>query len=175
MIQRIQRVQQIKKLSPSAFADKLGVPRSTISHVLSGRNNPSLEFIQKILDSYPDIRTEWLVRGEGNMMKNVNTLFPEEENQQTLPSDITIQQEDILRESVRGQSAQDESILHQNAAQKEISAAGEVKKTSETPENTNIKKENSDLKPEIAVKNGKKTARILIIYTDGTFTEYLPS
>jgi transcriptional regulator with XRE-family HTH domain len=79
MVDRIQKVIQIKKLTSSKFADLVGVPRSTISHILSGRNNPSLEFLMKILDAFPDINTTWLVRGEGAMQTVSNSLFREED------------------------------------------------------------------------------------------------
>jgi transcriptional regulator with XRE-family HTH domain len=75
MIDRVQKVIQQKKLSASGFADLIGVPRSTISHILSGRNNPSLEFLQKVLDAFPDVQTEWLIRGKGNMLASESTLF----------------------------------------------------------------------------------------------------
>ena len=79
MVDRIQRIIQIKKLSSSKFADQVGVPRSTISHILSGRNNPSLEFLMKILDTFPDVNTSWLVRGEGPMQHVSNSLFRDED------------------------------------------------------------------------------------------------
>ena len=67
MIERIKQILSEKQLSASRLADMIGVPRSTISHILSGRNNPSLELVQKILDTFPDIPSEWLVRGQGLM------------------------------------------------------------------------------------------------------------
>lgn len=50
-------------LSPSEFADRIGVQRSSISHILSGRNKPSIDFLEKILNVFPDIDTTWLVTG----------------------------------------------------------------------------------------------------------------
>ncbi len=75
MIQRIRQLISTKNMTSSGFADHVGVPRSTISHILSGRNKPSLELVQKILDAFPDIRTEWLVRGKGNMSDQARDLF----------------------------------------------------------------------------------------------------
>jgi transcriptional regulator with XRE-family HTH domain len=69
MIERIQAILSLKNLSSSQFADEIGVQRSSISHLFSGRNNPSLEFIQKILTRFPDINMEWLLSGSGNMIK----------------------------------------------------------------------------------------------------------
>jgi transcriptional regulator with XRE-family HTH domain len=48
-------------MSPTAFADKIGVQRSSISHILSGRNKPSLDIIQKVLITFPDIDPNWLI------------------------------------------------------------------------------------------------------------------
>jgi transcriptional regulator with XRE-family HTH domain len=50
-----------KNLSPSRFADEIGVQRSSISHILSGRNKPSLDIVQKIIRRFPELGTDWLV------------------------------------------------------------------------------------------------------------------
>ncbi len=74
MLERINLIIKTKSLSASQFADKVGVQRSSVSHVLSGRNKPSLEFIQKVLKKFPDIRSEWLLFGQGSM-SNTSDLF----------------------------------------------------------------------------------------------------
>ena len=56
-------------LTPSLLADKLGVQRSGISHISSGRNNPSFDFIQKLLVKFPKLNAEWLILGQGSMYK----------------------------------------------------------------------------------------------------------
>lgn len=58
-----------ENLTGTRFADEIGVQRSSISHILSGRNNPSFEFIQKILARYKNISPEWLIMGSGTMYK----------------------------------------------------------------------------------------------------------
>ena len=64
IIERIKRIISDSGLSNSSFADKIGVPRSSISHILSGRNNPSLDLIIKILRNFDDIKADFLLRGE---------------------------------------------------------------------------------------------------------------
>ena len=64
MIERINRILSEKQLTPSQFADAIGIQRSGMSHLLSGRNNPSLEFILKTLKTFPDIDPVWLLLGE---------------------------------------------------------------------------------------------------------------
>jgi transcriptional regulator with XRE-family HTH domain len=61
-------------LSATKFADEIGVQRSSVSHILSGRNNPSFEFIQKILSRYKSINAEWLMLGTGNMFKKAEQM-----------------------------------------------------------------------------------------------------
>jgi len=85
MIERIKQIITAKQMTASGFADVVGVPRSTISHVLSGRNNPSLELVQKILDAFPDIRTQWLIRSEGNMSDQMQDLFSQPEGTEDRP------------------------------------------------------------------------------------------
>ena len=71
MINNLQFANRIKKIieehqfSASGFADKIGVQRSSISHILSGRNKPSLDFIQKVCNAFSDVDMEWLVNGIG--------------------------------------------------------------------------------------------------------------
>lgn len=64
--QRIKKIQEYYQLSASGLADTLGIQRSTISHILSGRNKPSLDFVLKIIDTYPEVELYWLLNGKGN-------------------------------------------------------------------------------------------------------------
>lgn len=63
LIERFKYIMKLNKLTASAFASQIGVQASSVSHVLSGRNKPSLEFIQKVLLAYPKIDSNWLING----------------------------------------------------------------------------------------------------------------
>ncbi|WP_106917527.1 helix-turn-helix transcriptional regulator [Chryseobacterium aurantiacum] len=67
--ERISKVIEYSNLTPSEFADEIDVQRSSISHITSGRNKPSLEFIIKIKSRFPELLWDWLVTGEGEMLK----------------------------------------------------------------------------------------------------------
>jgi len=69
MKERIQQFLQVENKSSAQFAEEIGVQASSVSHILSGRNNPSLDFILKMLAKFPDISTEWLLFGKGAMYK----------------------------------------------------------------------------------------------------------
>lgn len=70
MKERILQFLKTKQISSTQFADTIGVQRSSVSHILSGRNNPSFDFIRKILSNYAEIDAEWLLLGEGEMYKS---------------------------------------------------------------------------------------------------------
>ena len=68
MVDRIKALLQQRQLSTTQFADLVGVARPIISHVLSGRNKPSLEVVQRILAAFPDLSMAWLLNGTGPML-----------------------------------------------------------------------------------------------------------
>ena len=63
IVNRIKQLMHDSELSAAAFSDIIGVQRSSISHILSERNKPSLDFILKILHAYPSVSSEWLLKG----------------------------------------------------------------------------------------------------------------
>ena len=72
-----------KGLTSTQFADTVDVPRAVISHILSGRNKPSLEVVTKIVMAYPDISMNWILLGEGTMLKELAAVVaPENEAEQ---------------------------------------------------------------------------------------------
>lgn len=66
LITRIKVLMEQHELNASSFAEIIGVQRSSISHVLSGRNKPSLEFLAKIEAAFDEVSFEWLLKGEEN-------------------------------------------------------------------------------------------------------------
>ena len=64
--ERLQKIIDFYGETASSFAEKIGVQRSSISHILSGRNKPSLDFVMKVLHSYPEVELYWLMNGKGN-------------------------------------------------------------------------------------------------------------
>ena len=70
-IKRLEFIMDHFGLSASSFADKVSVQRSSISHLLSGRNKPSLDFVMKVLDIFPELNLYWLLDGSGYFLKNI--------------------------------------------------------------------------------------------------------
>ncbi len=66
---RLKKVMAFHHLTASVFADKIAVQRSSISHILSGRNKPSLDFILKVTSTFEDVDIYWLLNGKGSFPK----------------------------------------------------------------------------------------------------------
>lgn len=149
--ERLVRIMNSEGLNASLFADRIGVQRSSISHILSGRNKPSLDFLEKILGTYPKYNAEWLVMGTGQVYKapKQSSLF---DDQMGLTQEIsskektepTVQLPEEDRESPEGNISSDETSI---------------------PYGMGSKIEKSD----------KAIEKVLIFYTDGTFSAYLPN
>jgi bacteriophage CI repressor helix-turn-helix domain len=93
-IARLQRIMDYYDLNASALADNLGVLRSSISHLLSERNKPSLDFVLKIIDKYPEVDLYWLLYGKGS--------FPKEEKKPAptpLSTEIPFPEDNVLEDS----------------------------------------------------------------------------
>ena len=80
---RLKQFIAAENLSQSQFADNINVVRASVSHVLSGRNNPGYDFIKAIMLAYPNLNIEWLMLGKGKMYKSMpqdtTSLFVEED------------------------------------------------------------------------------------------------
>jgi transcriptional regulator with XRE-family HTH domain len=142
-------------LNPTKFADRIGVQRSSISHILSGRNKPSFDFLIKIFEKFPQLNAEWLIMGKGKMYKqepmNKLTLFD-----QILPGNNM----ETLNESTEFQI---NTEINEN------------ENISDNSENI-IKNEQDDCygyKSKQAIES-RKIEKIVILYTDKTFGDYKP-
>ena len=63
--ERIELLMKCYELTPSQFAEKTGIQRASVSHILSGRNKPSLEVLQKIYEAFPELDIKWLMTSAG--------------------------------------------------------------------------------------------------------------
>ncbi len=70
MNNRLQRFLDAENITQSQLAEKLGVAKASISHILAGRNKPGFDFIQSMAQCYPDLNLDWLIAGKGKMYKS---------------------------------------------------------------------------------------------------------
>lgn len=165
---RIELLISTKGMTNAVFAEKIGVQPSNISHVLSGRNKPSLDLLNKILSSFKEIRTEWLVKGTGSMTKDYSLFDMDEEE----PSNI-----------VKALNA--ETVAAPEPKREKLSEALEHKSGEKASENIDIKADRKEFEQteELARKSENKNPhkkptksieRIVVFYGDKTFKEYYP-
>lgn len=69
--ERIEEVMEAEKLNATQFAAEIGIQGSTLSHILNGRNNPSLDVLKRILDRFRTISSDWLILGIGSMYRQI--------------------------------------------------------------------------------------------------------
>lgn len=82
---RLQKVIDYYAESASSFSDIIGVQRSSISHILSGRNKPSLDFVLKVLSSYPEVELYWLLNGKGEFPSQPKNITSEKNHSAETP------------------------------------------------------------------------------------------
>ena len=102
MKERLNSILKHFKINASQFADEIGVQRASVSHVLSERNKPGFDFIQRILDTYPSISADWLITGKGEMLKSKNVeqyLFSEMEDKEEAVNDDKKARKQTLKSS----------------------------------------------------------------------------
>lgn len=80
---RLHKILDFYELSAAAFSDKIEVGRSSISHILSGRNKPSLDFVMKIVKTFPEVELYWLLNGKGNFPASES---PKEQTETSKPA-----------------------------------------------------------------------------------------
>ena len=90
---RLQKLLEYYDLSASGFATAIGVQRSSISHVISGRNKPSLDFVMKLLHHFNEVSIEWLIDGKGSFPKSETTPTPIQKPKDKTPQNQTPEKE----------------------------------------------------------------------------------
>jgi transcriptional regulator with XRE-family HTH domain len=149
MLNRIALILKHKNLTSAKFADEIGVQRSSISHVLSGRNKPGLEFIQKILKKYPEISSDWILFGKGKMMSD-------QENEAEVTRDGV--ENDLLT-----------SKLSEEEQKAEVSGIEKIKNLDSTTSTVTNKQKISS-----KTTDKKEIEKIIVFYTDDSFKQYIP-
>ena len=112
---RIKELINDESLNSAQFANEVGIAASSLHHIISGRNNPSLDVIQKILQRYPQVNAEWLINGKGKKYKNLiqGKLFdiPLEEEKRAINSNVETIKEDLSNRSEAIETVTQEDLI----------------------------------------------------------------
>jgi len=162
MKERLIQLLDLEQLSPSKFADLIGVQRSSISHVISGRNKPSFDFLQKTLKAFPGLNASWLMLGEGTMYeqmgRNVSGNLFDSPTEPQEPLEEHISENEELHPEIESPEA-----LTESTETAEIPEIPEIPIPAETHANA------------VATGSEKRIVQVMLIYEDDTFKTITPS
>jgi len=159
MKERLIQLLDLEQLTPSKFADLIGVQRSSISHVISGRNKPSFDFLQKTLKAFPGLNASWLMLGEGSMYEQMGRQV----------SGNLFDPPDAPKESREEPRSEIEEAPSETAPPEPLN---------ESPAETGNRENEipAELSAAAAISGSeKRVVQVLIIYEDDTFKTLAPS
>jgi transcriptional regulator with XRE-family HTH domain len=151
-IKRLEIILDYYSLNASSFADKIGVQRSSLSHLLSGRNKPSLDFILKILEVFPEVDLYWILNGKGTFPKNTSVVEKREN-----------QVEEVLKQN--NSTTSKEELIPENLF-------------SEIQQPINLNSlETKKIENQNSIKNStsSEVEKIVFFYKNGTFKVFNPN
>lgn len=140
---KIQLIMDKHQLNASSFAEKIGVGRSSLSHILSGRNKPSLDFVMSVLDHFDEVNFEWFTSDSDR--------YPDPKNPTVAQSTMRSPEQKTPSPPTQSQS---NSYMNKEEA---------PHKTSENDlsKSMNTKSE-----------KGKNISKVILFYEDGTFESF---
>lgn len=153
---KIEKIMQLENLNSAQFATEIGIQGSTLSHILNGRNKPSLDVLKKIMNRFRTINPEWLILDIGTMYRQekhsqMPSLFADEEENDTKSIDYA-QKEPVKTEP--------EILVIQTAT---VNSAESPRDSVVTPPVAEY------IRQEVP---GKLVKKVIVYYTDNTFQEF---
>ena len=147
MKERLLQLLDLEHLTPSKFADLIGVQRSSVSHLLSDRNKPSFDFLQKTLKTFPGLKAEWLMLGDGPMYDQMGR-----------------EGTDLFNQDVP------ETTEHESFENQDLQQAVSLPLEPTPAETQDIQ----DIEEDFSTKH-RKVVQVMLLYDDDTFISYKPS
>ncbi len=156
--ERIDKVMQMEGMNSAVFANAIGIQGSTLSHILNGRNNPSLSVLQSILNRFPNISPEWLIMGQGSVERAVK--------QSQAPTLFDSIDESTTKSTIYKPIIDENKVPVFSTNQQKSTIAPEIPVQSVQNQST----QNIQV-PQIE-NSGKSVKKIIVYYTDNTFQEF---
>ena len=176
---RFTKILEYSGFTASEFADEIDVQRSSISHIISGRNKPSLEFIVKIKNRFPEISWDWIILGQGEMLQNDSALSTSEskinlEEENSSPDLFTLIDEDykneiFIQENIQKETPREFNTPFPTPKKEKISDSQRLEVQEDISEVQNIVNQ--------SVNNNStenKIKRIVFFYENGKFEAFEP-
>lgn len=167
MKDRILTIMEAHKMNASTFADKIGVGRPTLHHIISGRNQAGVEVIKKICKEFPDVELKWLMFGEGEYIPQV---------QETVQEDLfgSLSDSNEFDTTPSGDSDNNSGTKNAQNSNTNVNTNQQIENEYVTPQNCvtlplsefNILKELSEQ------AQNRRVEKIMVLYSDGTFQNF---
>lgn len=160
MKDRISKILREEGMTAAKFADEIGVQASSISHIISGRNKPSSDFLVKLLERFRGINAEWLMTGKGEMYKSeISTRI------QTSPTGIYTGDNTLFSDSPK--------VVNSVGKQLDNNTVEDFQEA-ESADNVGMENINSDSEKIKSDKLERTVEKIVIFFSDKTFESYNP-
>ena len=142
---RLQKIMDRNDLNASSFAERINVGRSSISHILSGRNKPSLDFVVNTVKEFPEVDLYWLLNGKGTYPKSDDVPVAAPASKSSTPQPVQKEPNTIKSEAP-------------NQETNDLFSAPSIEKIP-LPNKTN---------------KGKNIQKVILLYDDGSFEYFIP-
>lgn len=156
MNSRLEQFLAAENISQSQFADTINVARASVSHILAGRNKPGWDFLNSMMEHYPNLNIEWLMNGKGKMYKTMMVEKP-----QAAPTPEANPAPDLFSQPV----VQEMPVQTPRESNIARSSAGRETNIEAT------KSQDSPAGPIQVIDNQRKISKIVVFYDDNTFIE----
>jgi DNA-binding XRE family transcriptional regulator len=176
MKERIIRIMKEKNMNASQFSDTIGIQRATISHIIAGRNNPSLDMVTKILTKFPEINPDWIISGIEPMKRTSENIDKYSEYPDLFPPAVRPKKEINPANDVKENLASPPVSYPENSTD----IRQEIKFTDGKHQEKNVYNSKNDTKEVIKEtiiykeRPSKTIDKILIFYSDSTYETFIP-
>lgn len=197
MKDRIKKIQEYSGLSLGVFASRTGIKSASLSHILNGRNNPSLDVVMKIHETFPEISWEWMLYGTGAMLNGgINPIIAENkpvgavavpstaQSNRTIfdndpkPYDDIVAEDDDLEDDSK--VVEDTIVEDDETVEAKPEPTSKPTETIVTPQKSETEIIDSFLKSDLyknildanSKTKEKSVKKIIVLYDDETFAEY---
>ncbi|MDR3651895.1 MAG: helix-turn-helix transcriptional regulator [Paludibacter sp.] len=155
--ERIEKIMLKEEMNSAVFATEIGIQGSTLSHILNGRNNPSLDVLKKILNRFRTVSSDWLILGVGSMYRT--------EKQSQTPTLFDSIDENTSKSITLEPNNDDKKTSSSTFIQQKTTPLSEIPVISPLEPNIPLNIPNSGI-------NSKSVSKIIVYYTDNTFQEF---
>lgn len=166
--ERIAEIIIYSKLSASEFADEIEVQRSNISHITSGRNKPSLDFLMKIKERFPELQWDWLILGQGEMISKPEIEVAVEKPKATSLPDLF----SLINDENFGLTETEDKVSKDDLRESKISVQSPV--SERIDDSQRLENKEDILESQRTEIQQNKIKRIVWFYENGKFESFEP-